>query len=339
MRGESKKGKKGVKGEKGVGRGVAFGAGLAMLAGMEEVVRLYDTEATGDAWRNVRAPGGYEWWHFDAEGAGESGNVRVAVDFCQGWPLEAGYLARFAAYRRWPTRFKPPVAGEYLSIRLAAFEEGVRVGGFVTASGDRPVRDEKGNWRISLRGEEGAAGELVFRPRWRRAAVERELCPREWTGAEHRWSVVDPLCDVEGEIQLPRGAVRFAGVGYHDRHFGTGPLVDLRRWIGGRLLERDRAVMFQVAESPAAYHTVNFQVIEADARGMREIESEMVLLDNGRRYPKVIPLGATVLAHPRAIEESRAYRRVVYQHPAAGAMMCEVISGWKLGGKGWWAAG
>ena len=58
-----------------------------------------------DASHGVFAPGGYEWWHFDAED--EKGEVRIAIDFYDGYPFEGEYISRYERYLRRPTRREP----------------------------------------------------------------------------------------------------------------------------------------------------------------------------------------------------------------------------------------
>src|SRR5207244_4247698 len=64
--------------------------------------------------------------------------------------------------------------------------------------------------------------------------------------------IVDPLCEVEGEVSVfdstgsgagtPRG-IAFAGRGYHDHRYGTRPLP--LEGFGGRVLLEDRALAFE----------------------------------------------------------------------------------------------
>jgi hypothetical protein len=94
---------------------------------------------------------------------------------------------------------------------------------------------------------------LSFRPQVD-ANCEIDLARASTVAAagEHRWVVVDPLCDVDGEISLfatesggPPRVTPFAGVGCHDHRFGTRPMGELSdRWLSGRAVFEDRAILF-----------------------------------------------------------------------------------------------
>src|SRR5688572_5757832 len=74
----------------------------------------------------VRAPGGYEWWHFDARDAG-AGDVRVQIDLFAGDPFNRAYRRAYARYRRRPTRVTPPVPGDYPNLTATVFSKGEQI--------------------------------------------------------------------------------------------------------------------------------------------------------------------------------------------------------------------
>src|SRR5438046_9734967 len=61
---------------------------------------LLSPTSVPDAWHNVTAPGGYDWWYFDAEDVANDRQI-VAI-LLDGFGVHPGYLRAYARYRRWP---------------------------------------------------------------------------------------------------------------------------------------------------------------------------------------------------------------------------------------------
>lgn len=193
-------------------------------------IELFDRNPIADAWHRVRAPGGYEWWYFDAEDA-ESDTQIVAI-FLEGFVFHPGYLRDYFAYIGKPTRRTPPVAGDYPCAYFVIYQQGRIAHQFMTqfrpdqfrASADRPgvtIGDNKldavGNalrlnlvgtpWKLTGRGPQTLDGQtlsaqLTFTPISRAAPDERIFLSRAMTGADHHWVLANPLCEVTGEIRV-----------------------------------------------------------------------------------------------------------------------------------------
>ena len=61
-----------------------------------------------DAWHQVSAPGGYEWWYFDAEQT--DGDLRIVIILFQGFVFHPGYLRQYAKFLP-PADRSPPRPG------------------------------------------------------------------------------------------------------------------------------------------------------------------------------------------------------------------------------------
>lgn len=137
------------------------------------VIPLYETPLNPHAWHRVIAPGGYESWSFVAEN--HDGN-RVEIHLFDGDPLNRGYRARYARYRRHPTSIAPPVPREFPALRALVSTRGVTqwntdepylAGAFEGSSAVFRVGPctvqllDGGGWCIRL---EAIAAELVFEP-------------------------------------------------------------------------------------------------------------------------------------------------------------------------------
>lgn len=269
---------------------------------------LYTPNRVADASHRVTAPGGYEWWYFDAESS--EGDVQLAAILLHGFVFHPGYLRRYFQYRRRPTRVAPPTPGEYPCAYFVVYEHGRVLAQFMSqvapgeyeASSSEP-RVKVGNnrlwckndgrslalelddvpWDLTWRGPTRAPGrrlgaELTFRPRLTHPPHERVFLSRSLSSAEHHWVIASPLCDVEGRIRLGGGdgrksrEIQFFGRGYHDHNYGTAPIgIGLRRWTWGRVLLDDVALTFHFAEPRDPALPPEVHLVEASPAGVREV--------------------------------------------------------------------
>jgi hypothetical protein len=342
-----------------------------------------------DASRKIIAPGGYECWRFDA--SSDDGKLHLVAGLHVGHALDPQYLRRYARYRRWPTRARPPVPSEYCAVTFALLEKSRPALRFVTAAratvDDFNAADDgssvrlgashmnrgggDGVLRLHLRGtyhDRTIAVNLSFRPQIR-AGCDVDLAgAREVTGdgaggaggaggargargeigrgetardgrtvspsratpmrsaSVHGWVVVDPLCDVDGEISLfaaesggPPRVTPFAGVGCHDHRFGTRPMGELGdRWLCGRALFEDRAIHFQQVGADASvvcYSDVKepASLVKTQSDALRTSGSAMSRWGIG--YPETIELrgaGEVKLMRPRVVGSSFSTVTIAY---------------------------
>jgi carotenoid 1,2-hydratase len=325
---------------------------------------LHGKPSHPDAWHEVRAPGGYEWWYFDADDP-EHDRHFVAILF-QGLVFHPQYLRRYFRYRRSPTRVAPPVPAEYPAAYFVMYEAGRIRRQFMTqfSSGDFSARSDRlqveiGRNRICTR-DDGAielavsgtpweltwrgprllatsdlAASVTFSPRFSRFPVERALLSPDLCNVEHRWVVADPLCDVHASISIDGQSIDFRGRGYHDHNYGTGPFGSgLARWVCGRVLLPERAVTFHYAQPRDPALPREIHLFEADATSTRTTEVSQIVIDwsartgTGLAYPRRLALDdALVLTVPRVIDSSPFRMRINYNARCRGehaAALCEV---------------
>ena len=298
---------------------------------------LYTPNAVADASHRVTAPGGYEWWHFDAEDL--TTDTQLVATFHEGFVFHPGYLRAYAGYRRRPTRVPPPVPGDYVCANFVVYRGGRVAHQFLAqypatdfhAARDRlDVRigpnhcrvDDGGVIRLTLRGtpwvrtgggvktlrEQVLSAELEFVPRFAHPPAERRLFSREASGADHHWVLANPLCDVTGTVRVDGAAeplsLNLRGRGYHDHHYGSAPIgPGLRAWLRGRVLTGGRASTFSVAVPRDAGLQPEFHLVEADDRGVREVFREKCPWMWWRRrrstlaYPHDLALGGGLFMH------------------------------------------
>jgi hypothetical protein len=307
---------------------------------MDGPLPLLDLRPADDASHRVHSPGGYEWWHFDAEDL-EQG-LYFTANFSQGWIGNRQYAARYAAYRRHPTRRLPPIPPEYPALHWAVFRNGKSLAGFklkshprdfvasnlasdVTFGNSRVFRDGEGILRLCLTAE-GASANLAFHPLLRGAPIQRLLCSRDLTGADHFWVIADPLCSVQGEIRLGNETVHFRGLGYHDHHYADGPLAQVRRWCFGRILDGNSATVFQIITPRDRSRQQRVQLIHANDAGISDGEVEMLSVEKTwRPYPATI--GLDQLKFANALKMDGSPLRVMYRrlNSSGAPLVCQFI--------------
>ncbi len=299
-----------------------------------------------DAHHAVTAPGGYEWWYFDAESA--DGRDRMVAILFEGFVFHAGYLRAHKRFLKRPTKVKPPTGNDFPAAYLCHYRDGKIHRQFMTqvradafeASADKP-RVRVGDcaltptqeglrlqmtgtpWHLTARGpqllaEETLTCDLTFCPASRSDSrpEERIFLSRTMTGQHHGWIPAAPRCDVSGTI----GQASFTGRGYHDHNFGTGPLGDgLRRWVWGRVLTRDATVAFHVAEPRDKTLPTEKHLFRVDDSGFADLPADDVAVDWSRRtgtgltYPTTVTAGSLSLTQPTIIDASPFYLRATYK--------------------------
>jgi carotenoid 1,2-hydratase len=332
-------------------------------------ISLFTPAQTPDAAHQVTAPGGYEWWYFDAEDT--TGQLRMVAIFFQGFVFHPGYLRAYGKYRRRPTCNTPPLPEQYPCVYFVLYRQKQIIAQFLTqyppeafsAASDRLEvsiqsnhlsKKEDGSielrmggmpWVLTSRGPKLLENQRLdvsfsFKPRITHAPMERQFFARSWSKADHHWVIANPLCDATGLVQLSNSATgkseHFAmtGLGYHDHNYGTGPIgPGLKRWMWGRVLLSDHAVMFHYAQPRDANQPDDIHLLEADQFGLRELPVDRFNADWSRktatllRYPAWVEAGNMQLANPRIIDASPFYLRLVYDasvRGASGQAFCEI---------------
>lgn len=324
-----------------------------------------------DAWHRVTAPGGYEWWYFDAED--ETGDLQIVAIFLEGFIFHPGYLRAFNKYVNAPTKRQPPLPGQFPCAYFVVYEKGRVLSQFMSqyrpaefrASEEKAeVRigpnhlngDGRGGYRLRLRGvpwqltwrgprrqeAHQLSADLTFRPRFQHPPDERIFLSRQLSGADHHWVIANPLCNVEGTIQIFNGGganrsrtIAMRGRGYHDHNYGTGPIgPGLRQWIWGRILTDQAALTFHYARPDTPWLTNELHLVEATQSGNSELPVKRVSSSWDRKsalmlkYPSHLVLDDLLhLNNPRMLDSSPFYMRLTYDALVRGKKaraFCEV---------------
>lgn len=324
---------------------------------------LYKPAGVADASHDVTAPGGYEWWYFDAEDP--EYDRRLVAILLNGFIFHPGYLRAHARWNRNPTRHSPPLPHEYACAYLIVYQGDVITHQFMTqypasqysARTDAPdvtvgpnrfrfeglaaKLDLSGTpWVLTWQGpklltDRKLEAQLSFTPRISCPPQERIFLSKELSGADHHWIVANPLCDVRARINCGDDSIDFRGMGYHDHNYGTAPIgPGLHRWLWGRILFGDSAYTFHYAHPKDSTLPDEVHLLEADMRGMRElpiktVESEWTESSSWHlKYPRVLKFDDAVeLSHPRVIDSSPFYLRLLFTarvRERRGTAFCEL---------------
>lgn len=318
---------------------------------------LYSIPVTGGASHGVRAPGGYEWWYFDAQDS--TSHRFVAVTISDGWIFSSEYLRRYARYRRRPTRVAPPTPREFPSIEFVLYEGGARRASFLTtppvgslhASSDRFAIEccncsvqARGDGSIELRlaglsllktRQDRVAAELCFKPILPDEVGELPIVNPGQSRDVHCWIPAHPHCSVSGTISIAGEPLKFAGLGYQDANYGTAPLgLAAESWLRGRVLLEDRALAFTITGMRDGTERV-VRLVDLSASGARVKEFAAGAVDwctvakDGDRYPREMKLGPGLsLCEPRLLDSSASQLRISYRARVGGGdsiALCELI--------------
>lgn len=265
-----------------------------------------------DAPRRVVAPGGYEWWYFEAHDP--AADLRVTAILFDGNPFHPGYLRRYAWYRRFPTRLAPPLPREFPGVFVRVYEKDTLMLGAmrqyepgtcrvseskVIVGDDSFTRSADGAIRLTIRG----AVDLTFRPKGSPAPAPPRLY-RMARGSSvrqaHGWIVSNPLCAASGDVTVRGRTARFDGSGYQDHNFGAEPVhLAAKRWFWSCVWLDDRSHV--IAEAvPTRGPSRGIHLLDADTPGSAVWDGRTRLRIP---YPTMIDFGdALRLDEPRVIE-------------------------------------
>lgn len=327
-------------------------------------VDLLSNAAHPDAWHDVRSPGGYEWWYFDAEDTEQ--DIQFVAIFLDGFVFHPGYLRQHFRYLKNPTKHAPVRASDFPCAYLVVYEKGKLAAQFMTqlppgslrASRERPevtlgdntLSVENGAYRLKLagtpwkltgRGPQTLHGSTLsadwtLTPTSLHEPVERTFLSKAMTGADHHWVLAAPHSTFEASITLTGPSPRqwnLKGRAYHDHNYGTGPLgPGLKRWIWGRALFDDACYTFHYAVSKDPTLPPEPHLIRVTPAGVtdltRHVTAEFTKRALGLAYPPTLEFdGVMRLTNPKVIDPTPFYLRLVYDAECEGrrgTAFCEV---------------
>ena len=262
-----------------------------------------------DAPRRIIAPGGYQWWYFEAHDP--VADLRVTAILFDGNVFHPRYLRRYAWYRRFPTNRLPPVPSEFPGAFVRVYDKGVRVVDLmreyepgachatetgVTIGDDGFTRADDGSLRLTIRD----ALDLTFQPKQQTPPRPHTLGDGVSVREPHGWIVSNPSCAISGDVIVRDTPTRIDGFGYQDHNFGAEPVhLAAKRWFWSCVWLDERS--YVVAEVvPTRGPSRGVQLLDADTPGSAVWEGRSKLRIP---YPTMIDFGnALRLDEPRVVE-------------------------------------
>ena len=230
------------------------------------------TQLDQEVWHDLREPGAYEWWYFDAEDS-LSGFSFVLIWFC-GFPFSPYYTNH---YEKWKKRLTTttPLPSNYSGFSFQLYENGHEIVNFMKEGCQElfesslsaiGVRFEKNRFTYNILKDEYSLdidfsfparrkdikATLLFRA-GQRIVYEKKDTNNDGRVPHHQWLLRVPKAEVEGTIEIieqPDGAVRtipVKAIGYHDHNLGAVPMQEyISRWYWGRAFSEHFDLIYYV---------------------------------------------------------------------------------------------
>ncbi|MEI8032794.1 MAG: carotenoid 1,2-hydratase [Chlorobiaceae bacterium] len=221
------------------------------------------TELIQEVWHDMRDPGAYEWWYFDAEDP--SSGLSFVLIWFSGFPFSPYYTDH---YERWRsnganTDSSAPLPSDYSSFSFQLYENGIetinfikegRNGLFESSRSQIGVRFEKNSFtHDALRDEYRLEVDFTFPARQKEVKAEIVFASKRRISFEkkdgnncgevplHQWLLSVPKADVTGKIRIrdtrsgELQQIPVKATGYHDHNLGMRPMQEyVSRWYWGR---------------------------------------------------------------------------------------------------------
>jgi carotenoid 1,2-hydratase len=278
------------------------------------------TGVNQDFHRPQKAPGAYEWWHFD--GTDDKTGYSFSIQFFAGNLLSAYYQDSLKTY--WEKTKSPlvntsPIAVpdapnplDYCGVTFRIFHKGNLIGeslqefsgSFLKASDKQgavllgPNRfnwDERGDppsYTVTVQapvkgGRKLLRARLFFTP----LLTQFPDLPQNEIHSTHTWILAAPLCHVEGTLQWVDNQGEsekeqpFVGKGYHDHHFGSVPLDRfVKNWHWGRVFLGDETLVYSMQVPTEGEGQPEGFLLTAGAGGTQAWQVAFELSKNRRNF-------------------------------------------------------
>ena len=273
-----------------------------------------------DFHRPQKAPGAYEWWHFDA--TDDKSGYSFSIQFFAGNLFSAYYQDSLKTY--WEKTKSPLVDAslkpaeeapnplDYCGVTFRIFHKGNLMGeslqefsgSFLKASDKQgavllgPNRfnwDERGDppsYTVTVQapvkgGKKLLRARLFFTP----LLKEFPSLPQTEIHSTHTWVLAAPLCHVEGTLQWVNAQgdsekeQPFVGKGYHDHHFGSVPLDRfVKAWHWGRAFLGDETLVYSMQVPTEGEEKPEGFLLTAGPSGIQARQVAFELSKNRRNF-------------------------------------------------------
>ncbi|ARM31398.1 carotenoid 1,2-hydratase [Prosthecochloris sp. HL-130-GSB] len=225
-----------------------------------------------DIWHDLKDPGSYEWWYFDAED--ETQGISVVCIWFAGFAFSPYYMQHYMDWRH-NGRSDAPSALEYAGFSFQLYHHGREIVNFIkegpshlfTSNGrDIDVQFERNRFHYDhatdtyildiafsypARRQE-VTSRLRFKAR-KRYSYSKEDNNNNGHVPHHQWLLCVPYAVVSGDISLTdtrngnRSIYTLDARGYHDHNLGAMPVHEyIDKWYWGRAYSRKYDLIYYV---------------------------------------------------------------------------------------------
>ncbi len=280
------------------------------------------TDSDQEVWHDMREPGAYEWWYFDAEDT--TTGVSVVLIWFAGFPFSPYYTNH---YEKWKKKIisAPPLPSNYSAFSFQLYENGDEVVNFIregehelfeSTRSEIGIRFEKNSFTFNAECDEytldidfsyparhkKVKANLSFKST-RRIRYEKKDTNNDGNVPLHQWLLSVPKADVEGLIEvteLQKGGVRkipFRAKGYHDHNLGAVPMQEyISRWYWGRAFSKKFDIVYYVVFfKNNEYKPLTLLLLQNNESDQVTVHDSMRFHENHFRYGLFAPLHSQTL--------------------------------------------
>jgi carotenoid 1,2-hydratase len=250
---------------------------------------LMQTPPNPDAWHQVKAPGGYEGWYFDAEDF--TNDIRLIGFLGEGCQFKGPYERQFNHYQKHPTRYHPPLPPDFPGFEFFILRAGklwsacrsqnadsleAAPNRQIIRVGDNELICDPNSFQLKLsavpylskRAENRISAEMTFHISG--SSNRFPITPKTLT-ARHVWTT-SPYCILEGQLTLGDEKITLRGQACMEHRYGTASIKSaLKRGVSGRVLSKDRALLFHTIQPRDRKQPQEAQLLEVTESGLETL--------------------------------------------------------------------
>lgn len=291
------------------------------------------TDASQDCWHDLREPGSYEWWYFDAED--DTQGISVVCIWFAGFAFSPYYMQHYLDWQQ-GRRQDPPFASDYSGFSFQLYDGKHETVNFIEEGPDGRFSDASSGisasfGQNSFHYDQEADAYLLqvefdFPARRQRVSatirfdgIERfgyeRQDERNGAGANHQWLLTVPSARVTGSViihdTLKKQGRRITlnARGYHDHNLGAMPVHEyIDRWYWGRAYsQRHYLVYYLIYFREESCPPLGLCILHDSETGRYRVFDKLKATESGHAWGLFAPL------HSRQLKFSEGDLRVDMQ--------------------------
>ncbi len=248
------------------------------------------TQLDQEIWHNLKQPGAYEWWYFDAED--KATGISFVLIWFSGFPFSPYYTSHYESWKR--NKSAPPLPEDYSGFSFQLYEHSSEILNFIREGNrelfksncsDIGVRFENNRFTYdTLKDEYALDIDFLFPARKKKVTAALRFKPSQHIRYEkkdtnnnagnvtqHQWLLRIPKAEVTGTIKIVGSktvrTIPVNATGYHDHNLGTVPMQEyIARWYWGRAFsERFNLIYYVIFFKNNTYKPLTLIMLQDNA--------------------------------------------------------------------------